>query len=90
MAIIETAALYDPAASDGPTEAELKSAWFEEVFSQATRDDFPLVRMINWFEWRKEEPEVGRVIDWRISADADLAQSLLDGVPDGWLIFAIE
>jgi hypothetical protein len=44
-----------------------------QVFSQATRDAFPRIRTINWFEWRKEEPEVGRVIDWRISTDADLA-----------------
>jgi hypothetical protein len=46
--------------------------------------------MINWFEWRKEEPEVGRVIDWRISTDADLARTLIAGVPDGWLRFAAE
>lgn len=90
MAIIETAALFDPAATGGPTEAELKSAWFTQVFSQTTRDDFPRIRMINWFEWRKEEPEVGRVIDWRVSTDADLARSLLTGVPDGWLLFAGE
>jgi hypothetical protein len=90
MAIIETAALFDPAATSGPSEAELKSAWFTQVFSQATRDAFPRIRMINWFEWRKEEPEVGRVIDWRISADADLARSLLAGVPDGWLLFAAD
>jgi hypothetical protein len=88
LAIIETAALYDPAVSTGPTEAELKTAWFTQVFSTQTRDAFPRIRMINWFEWRKEEAEVGRVIDWRLAADADLARSLLAGVPDGWLRFA--
>jgi hypothetical protein len=88
LAIIETAALYDPAASPGPTEAELKTAWFTQVFSAETREAFPRIRMINWFEWRKEEAEVGRVIDWRLSADADLARSLLAGVPDAWLRFA--
>jgi hypothetical protein len=41
LAIIETAALFDPAASVGPTEAELKSAWFTQVFSAQTRDAFP-------------------------------------------------
>jgi hypothetical protein len=90
LAIIETAALYDPAATDGPSETELKTAWFNQVFNPATRDAFPRIRMINWFEWRKEEPEVGRVIDWRLSTDADLARSLLAGVPDGWLRFAGE
>jgi hypothetical protein len=90
VAIVETAALYDPAATEGPTEAALKSAWFGQVFSPGSRDAFPRIRMINWFEWRKEEPEVGRVIDWRLTADADLARTLLDGVPDGWLRFAGE
>ncbi len=54
----------------------------------ATRDDFPRIRMLNRFEWRKVEPEVGRVIDWRLAADPALAKSPLDGVPAGWLRFA--
>ena len=87
MAIIETAALYDPAGS-GPDEMAVKSAWFEEVFSDTTRDRFARIGMINWFEWRKDEPEVGGVIDWRLGADPDLGRSLLDAVPDGWLAYA--
>lgn len=87
MAIIETAALYDPS-GDGPGEAEVKSAWFEQVFGADTREAFPRIGMINWFEWRKDEPEVGRVIDWRLGSDPALARSLLGGAPDGWLRFA--
>jgi hypothetical protein len=87
MAIIETAALYDPTGG-GPTEAEVKSAWFSQVFSADTVRDFPRIRMINWFEWRKDEPEVGSTIDWRLSGDADLGRALLDGAPAGWLRFA--
>jgi hypothetical protein len=44
--------------------------------------------MINWFEWRKTETEVGRIIDWRLAADPALAKSLLASVPAGWLVFA--
>jgi hypothetical protein len=89
MAIVETAILYDPAApAGGPTEATLKSAWFNEVFATANRTAFPRIGMINWFEWRKTEAEVGRVIDWRLAADPVLAKSLLGSVPDGWLAFA--
>jgi hypothetical protein len=87
MAIIETAALYDPA-GDGPDEAAVKSAWFEQVFSADTRDRFSRIGMINWFEWRKQEPEVDREIDWRLGSDPTLARSLLDTAPDGWLVFA--
>lgn len=88
LAIVETAILYDPAAAGEPAEAELKTAWFDEVFGPATQEAFPRIRMLSWFEWRKHEPEVGRVIDWRLGADPALAARLLDGVPAGWLRFA--
>ncbi|HEV8282585.1 MAG TPA: hypothetical protein VGQ02_12040 [Candidatus Limnocylindrales bacterium] len=89
MAIIETAILYDPSGpASGPSERALKTAWFQQVFSSSTRHDFPRIGMLNWFEWRKVEPEVGRVIDSRLAADPALARSLLDGVPAGWLRFA--
>ena len=88
MAIVETAILYDPAAPQGPSERELKSAWFRQVFSTTTQREFPRIAMVNWFEWRKMESEVGKVIDWRLAADPELARSLLDGAPAGWLRFA--
>ena len=87
MAIIETAALYDPAGT-GPDEATLKRAWFEQVFSAETRDAFPRIGMINWFEWRKDEPEVEAVIDWRLAGDGGLGRALLASVPPDWLLFA--
>jgi len=88
LAIVETAILYDPAARKGPSETQLKTAWFDEVFSDRTRSEFPRIGMINWFEWRKRESEVGKVIDWRLAADPALARSLLDETPPGWLRFA--
>lgn len=89
MAIIETAALYDPAGT-GPDEATLKRAWFEQVLSPKTREDFPRIGMINWFEWRKDEPEVDTLIDWRLAGDGELGRSLLASVAPGWLLFAEE
>ncbi len=87
MAITETAVLYDPA-GPGPSERALKTAWWKQVFAPDVRARFARIGMINWFEWRKPEAEVGRVIDWRISADPALARQLLAGVPTGWLRFA--
>jgi hypothetical protein len=87
MSITETAILYDPA-GPGPSEVELKTAWWDQVFDARVRDRFPRIGMVNWFEWRKQEVEVGKVIDWRISADPSLARSLLAELPDGWLRFA--
>jgi hypothetical protein len=86
MAIVETAILFDPAATKGPTEADLKVAWFDQVFGPSTRAAFPRIGMLNWFEWRKDEAEVGRVIDWRLGSDSALGTSLLDRAPS-WLVF---
>jgi hypothetical protein len=88
LAIVETAILYDPSVKQGPSGSQLKTAWFDEVFSDRTRQEFPRIGMINWFEWRKQESEVGKVIDWRLAADPALARSLLDATPAGWLRFA--
>jgi hypothetical protein len=84
MGIFETAALFSPD-EPGPGEAEIKSAWWRQVFDPSIRADFPRLAMINWFEWRKHEPEVGGIIDWRITADAELARALLAETPEGWL-----
>ena len=88
LAIVETGILFDPAVTDGPTGAQLKTAWFGEVFGSSTRQDFPRIGMLSWFEWRKDEPEVGRTIDWRLGADPELARELLDGAAGDWLHFA--
>jgi len=40
MGIFETAALVNPA-EPGPTEAEIKTAWWREVTDRDIRDDFP-------------------------------------------------
>jgi hypothetical protein len=87
LAIVETAALFDPDAP-GPPEAQIKGEWWRQVFDDTIHDDFPRIRMINWFEWRKHEVEVGGELDWRISADPALGAELLSEVRSGWLIFA--
>ncbi len=85
MGVFETAALYDPSAL-GPSESELKSAWWHQVTDPAIRESFPRLAMINWFEWKKDEPEVGGVIDWRLTAQPELALELLAEAPTGWLL----
>lgn len=86
MGIFETAALYNPEAP-GPDAAELTSAWWAQVTDPAVMADFPRLAMVNWFEWRKHEPEIGGVVDWRLTADPELARALLSEAPAGWLLF---
>jgi len=77
LAIPETAALYDPA--QGGSEFDIKSTWWDQVFAPEVSAEFPLLRMINWFEHRKTENEVGGVIiDWRATGDPALAEAFAD------------
>ena len=74
LAIPETAALYDPAQAGD--ELALKSAWWGQVFSSEVAAELPLLRMVNWFEHRKPESEVGgTIIDWRATGTDELASA---------------
>ncbi len=86
MGVFETAALFNPAA-DGPDEGDLKEAWWQQVTAPAIHDEFPRIAMLNWFEWRKDEPEVGGIVDWRLTSDPELARALIAEAADGWLRF---
>lgn len=90
MAIVETAALHQPGAP-GPTALEVKQAWWRQVFGDDVADLFPRLRMINWFEWRKAEEEIGgATIDWTATADPEVAAAFRADLPDGRLVFAPE
>ena len=89
MAITETAALYNPAVG-GDSEQLIKQTWWRQVFSTEVARDFPRIKMINWFEWRKFESEVGGVIDWTVTFNPELAQAFLNDLPRSHLIFAAD
>ena len=71
FAVVETAALNRPGGG-GAAESAIKGAWLAQVLSADTHARFPLLKIVNWFEWRKFESEVNAVVDWRIAADPGL------------------
>ena len=87
MAIPETAALWRPTGGGRP-ELAIKQAWWRQVFSADTRDRFPAVRLIGWFEWRKHESEVNDIVDWRLTARPELVADFLHDLPADLLQFA--
>ncbi|MEE9964913.1 MAG: glycoside hydrolase family 26 protein [Propionicimonas sp.] len=64
VSITETAAFYAPA-NGGASQLAIKQAWWRQVFSDDLHSRFPMLKMINWFEWNKFEPEVNTDVDWR-------------------------
>ncbi len=78
MAVPETSALFVPSTGVSDLEREIKEPWWNEVFSEEVRAKFPGIKMINWFEWRKAESELGgAVVDWRISNNFDMMEAFI-------------
>ena len=85
VAITETAALYAPGRA-GADELAVKQAWWRQVFSDQVHDQFPMLKMINWFEWNKDEVEVGGVVDWRTLHSPTTRPAFVADLPT-WLTY---
>ena len=81
VAIPETAALFAPSAG-GEQELAIKEAWWNQVFSPATHQQFPLLKMINWFEWDKQEIEVKGRVDWTVSNTPAVREAFTAALPE--------
>jgi hypothetical protein len=86
VAIPETAALVVRRGDDAG-ELAIKEAWWNQIFSSDTATRFPNLKMINWFEWDKEEVEVGDRVDWTVLADPATRKAFTADLPD-WLVYS--
>jgi hypothetical protein len=86
VAIPETAALVVPR-GDASGERAIKRAWWTQVLSDETAARFPDLKMVNWFEWDKEEAEVGEHVDWTVLGDEKTRAAFTAELP-AWLRFA--
>ena len=89
MAVAETSAFFNESPPrPGDTAYAIKSAWLEQVYATSTRDRFPLVKLVNWFEIRKYEGEAQGVVDWRLTFDPALRDLLTRTVTNERNLFA--
>ncbi|MHA7262223.1 glycoside hydrolase family 26 protein [Arthrobacter sp. TMN-37] len=88
VAIPETAALVTDDI-DGLRELNIKRAWWEQVFDPAVQEEFPQLKMVNWFEWNKLEPEIGAAVDWTVTGDPSIRSAFTAALP-AWYRFAEE
>jgi hypothetical protein len=88
VAIPETASLVVDGVGD-LRSLNIKRAWWEQVFDPAVHEEFPQLRMVNWFEWNKMEPEVGAAVDWTVMEDPAVRSEFSAALPE-WYRFAEE
>lgn len=72
LAITETAAFHAPGRG-GADAAETKRRWWAQVLDPAAGNRVPRLAMVNWFEWDKQEQEVGGRVDWTVTRQPQLA-----------------
>jgi hypothetical protein len=85
VAIAETGALY-ATRGVGSDELSVKQAWWRQVFSMEAHEQFPMLKMINWFEWNKDETEVGGLVDWRALGSTTTRSAFVADLPT-WLAY---
>lgn len=62
-------------------EYEIKSAWWEQVFSMNTLKEFPNIRIISWFNVKKRESEVQwNTIDWTMYSTRNIKRGFLNHI----------
>ena len=54
------------------------------MFSEETHQQFPNLKMINWFEWRKYEIEINDDVDWRAAGSPAVGAAFAADLPT-WL-----
>ena len=91
VGVFETAAFYAPANAGvdeaGEHEFAIKSAWWTQVYAPDIAGRFPLLRMINWFEWDKYETEVHTRVKWGVTMEPRMRHAFRATLP-GWARFA--
>jgi len=96
MLVAETSALFDTNNAKGgnATELDIKRAWIQQVYN-LTDAQQPLlnkhlsrIKLICWFNILKHEAEVKGNVDWRISANASVADYYAKSVAADYFIKA--
>lgn len=86
IGIPETAAIYTPS-RDGADELDIKRAWWQQVFAEEIPTEYPMIKMVNWFEWEKYEVEINDVVDWRAADSPQTREAFQADLPE-WVSYA--
>jgi hypothetical protein len=79
--MVETAAFYSSDVGGGASELEIKSTWWEQVLS-APGNGYGLIGAVVWNETVEQRQEGTVGVDWRVTAEPDLAGAFARQVAD--------
>ncbi|OUM45661.1 acyltransferase [Arthrobacter agilis] len=79
--MVETAAFYSPDVEDGALETEVKSTWWDQVLA-ASGNGYDLIGAVVWNETIEQRQDGAVSVDWRATAEPDLATAFAQRVRD--------
>ncbi|MEX5257519.1 OpgC domain-containing protein [Kocuria arenosa] len=83
--MVETGAFYSPG-TGGPSERDVKEAWWDQVLATASTGDHERVRAIVWNETVEQRDDGAVTVDWRVTADPGLAAAVGERLQDSVLV----
>ena len=83
--MVETGAFYDPG-TDGPSERDIKEAWWDQVLATVAAGDHDRIRAIVWNETVEQRDDGAVTVDWRVTADPGLAAAVGERLRDSALV----
>jgi hypothetical protein len=77
MMIPETAAPFIESEPARATHADIKRAWYSQIFSDDTYTSFPMLKLVTQFEERKQDSG-SQLRDWRVLDNPDVTKVFKD------------
>ena len=77
--MVETGAFFSPGA-EGPSELEVKSAWWEQVLATASAGEYDRIGAVVWNETVDQREDGALTVDWRVTAGTGLADAFAEDV----------
>jgi len=66
-------------------EAENKADWITDAFYEI-KDNYPEIKIFNWFNIKKYEASAGKIVDWRVESSSNSENAFKRAVGDSYFI----
>lgn len=66
-------------------EVYSKASWITDAFSKI-ENSYPKIRIFNWFNIKKYEAAVNKIVDWKVDSSTDSLDAFKTAISDDYFI----